>query len=403
MHIGPAERVDGLVRVPHRDELTAVTRQRVQQGFLGRVGVLILVDQHHVVGLALAVPGRRPAQQRCGDPDDLRVVVGRDRGQVEARGVAVQETAPGHPVVPAERAAQPGQAPAVQPALGRAEQEIAQLGGEAPGAQGGPEPVRPAMQDSRWPAARRLGARCLRPEHAPDLQQLLRAGQQGRRDVAGQHELPADQGVGVAVEGQRQRLAGRPPQPGGDPFPQLLRGLTAEGQDQHPFRVDPALGDPLHHRLDDGRGLAGTGSGQHEQRAARVRHHGPLGGVQARRIGWRRGPAQQPVGVRVMVHRPAFQQRAPTSAVRFTGCRGDLYGDGRNDRVNPRLATFPAGPPPGPGYVPSRLAARARLRSLAGGLPGPGYVPSPAQRARRMSTREGGPCGDGRSGVPSAR
>ncbi len=201
------------------------------------------------------------------------------------------------------------------------------------------------------------------------------------------------------MEGQRQRLAGRPPQPGGDPFPQLLRGLTAEGQDQHPFRVDPALGDPLHHRLDDGRGLAGTGSGQHEQRPARVRHHGPLGGVQARRIGWRRGPAQQPVGVRVMVHRPAFQQRAPTSAVRFTGCRGDLYGDGRNDRVNPRLATFPAGPPPGPGHVPSRARLPGPVtfpRRLA--CPGPVTFPRrpsgpgacPRGRAARAGTAAAG-------------
>ena len=59
VHIGPAERVNGLVRVPHRDELTAVTRQRVQQGFLGRVGVLILVDP---------APRRRPCARGPGSP-----------------------------------------------------------------------------------------------------------------------------------------------------------------------------------------------------------------------------------------------------------------------------------------------------------------------------------------------
>jgi hypothetical protein len=78
-------------------------------------------------------------------------------------------------------------------------------------------------------------------------------------------------------------------------------------------------------------GLSGARAGQDEQRAARVRHHGLLGGIEARRIGRRRGPAEQPVGIRVMVHRPAFQQRAPTSAASFTGCRGDLSGSGRKE------------------------------------------------------------------------
>ena len=385
MHVRPAERVDGLVRVAHRDELTAVAGQRVQQRLLGGVGVLVLVHQHHVVGLALTVARRRTAQQRGSDPDDLRVVIRRDGGQVEARDIAVQEAARGDPVVPAVGAAQPGQSPAVQPALGRAEQEIAQFRGETAGGQGGLEPLRPAM------GGRRLSPGRLGAQHPPDLQQLLGAGQQGRRDVPGQHELPAHQRVGVAVEGQRQGLAGGPAQPGGDPLPQVLRSLAAEGQDQHPFRVDPALGDPLGHRLDDRRGLAGPRPGQHEQRAARVRHHGLLGGVQARRIGWRRGPAQQPVGVRVMVHRPAFQQRAPTSAVRFPGCRGDLCGARlreRPDRPGARPGAAPATPPgrpSGPGACPPGTAGRPG--TAAGGCPRRGTAQARPVRARAPGTR----------------
>ena len=41
-----------------------------------RIGVLVLIDQDHVVGLALPVSGRGAAEQPGRDPDDLRVVVG---------------------------------------------------------------------------------------------------------------------------------------------------------------------------------------------------------------------------------------------------------------------------------------------------------------------------------------
>src|SRR5205823_5969736 len=49
--VGAAERVDRLVRVADGDQLAAVAGERVQQLFLRGVGVLVLVDEHHVIGL----------------------------------------------------------------------------------------------------------------------------------------------------------------------------------------------------------------------------------------------------------------------------------------------------------------------------------------------------------------
>ena len=137
-HVGAAERVDGLVRVADRDQLPAVPGQRHQQRLLGRVAVLVLVHQHHVVGAALALPGLLAAEQGGGDADDLGVVVGRDRRQVEAGRVPVEEPGGGHPVVAVLVLAELAQPAPVQAALGRAEQQVAHLLGEAPGGQGGP-------------------------------------------------------------------------------------------------------------------------------------------------------------------------------------------------------------------------------------------------------------------------
>ena len=135
-HIGATERVDRLVGIPDRDQLAAVPGQRLQQRFLRRVAVLVLVHQHDVVGLPLTLPGRRPAQQGGGDPDDLRVVVGGHRGQVEAGRVPVEEAPGRHPVLAAALAAERGDPAAVQPSFGGAQQEVAQLLGESAGGQG---------------------------------------------------------------------------------------------------------------------------------------------------------------------------------------------------------------------------------------------------------------------------
>ena len=43
--VRPPEAVDGLIRIAHRDHLRPEGRQLAQKGHLGRVGVLVLVDE----------------------------------------------------------------------------------------------------------------------------------------------------------------------------------------------------------------------------------------------------------------------------------------------------------------------------------------------------------------------
>ncbi len=246
----------------------------MQQLLLSRVGVLVLIDQDHVVGLPLPLTNCPAGQQRRGDPDDLRVVVGRNGGQVEPCRVPRQEATGGLPVVPSQAPAQPGQRGPVQPALGPAKKEVPQFRGEATGGQRGPQPLRPAGSTV-------LG---LATQQAPYLKQLFRAGQQGGRFIAGQRELTAHERIRVTVEGQGERLTGGPVQPRGDPLPELLGGLAAEGKHEHPLGVDAAAGDAVHHGFHDRCGLPGAGPGQDQQRLARVVHHRLLRLVQHRSL-----------------------------------------------------------------------------------------------------------------------
>ena len=64
--------------------------------------------------------------------------------------------------------------------------------------------------------------------------------------------------------------------PRGHPVAQLLGGLAGEGERQHRVGRGAAVLDAVDDRLDQRRGLAGAGTGQHEQRAARVVDHALL-------------------------------------------------------------------------------------------------------------------------------
>ena len=161
-HIRAAEGVDRLVGVAHRHQVPAVPRQGLQQRLLRRVAVLVLIDEHRVVGVPLPLPGGRRAEQPGGDPDDLRVVVGGHRRQVEPRGVAVEERARRHPVVPLAPPAELAQGLAVQAPLRRAHQDVAQLLGEAPGRERGTEPLGPVAAPSAVSprSSRRISSSC---------------------------------------------------------------------------------------------------------------------------------------------------------------------------------------------------------------------------------------------------
>ena len=161
-HVRAAEGVDRLVGVAHGYQVPAVAGQRLQQGLLRRVAVLVLVDEHGVVRVPLPLPGGLPGEQPRRDPDDLRVVIRGHRGQVEARGVAVEEPARRHPVVAPAAPAELAQRLTVEPALGGAHQDVAQLLGEPPGGERGPEPAGqfPAPSATSPRSIRRISRSC---------------------------------------------------------------------------------------------------------------------------------------------------------------------------------------------------------------------------------------------------
>ena len=90
------------------------------------------------------------------------------------------------------------------------------------------------------------------------------------------------QAVGEGVERRAQRGRAGAAEPGGDPVAQLLGGLAGEGQRQHLVGAGAALLDAVDDRLDQGRGLAGAGTGQHQHRPARVVDDALLVGVEDR-------------------------------------------------------------------------------------------------------------------------
>jgi len=139
-------------------------------------------------------------------------------------------------------------------------EEVAELLGEAAGVQHGAElfgPLGGAVSEFAF-------------EEFPHFHQLLRAGQEAGRVVADPLEFAADQRVGVAVEGEGERFADGAPQPGGDAFPEFLGRFAAEGEDEHVRGVHAPVLDPVDDRFDDRRGLPGSWTGEHEQRAAFV-------------------------------------------------------------------------------------------------------------------------------------
>ena len=285
-HVRAAEGVDRLVRVADDDEVAAGPGDGLQQPLLGRIGVLVLVDDHEVV------PGAQqgPPVGRLGvDHGPLHQLAVVERPlRVEHLEVLREEPRGGHPVG-ALGLGEGAQGLRLQPEPAGPRNERADLVGETPGGQRDPQVGRPA--DGA------LGD--LPGQQLADHQLLLRPGQQAQRtpDVLRRPGLPG-QRVGEGVEGPGALRGDGAAQPGPDPLPQLGRGLAAEGQREHPVRVGARL-DASHDRLDHRGRLAGARAGQHQQRPVpgtpdpldhgllrRVERGGPDGGQRT---------AQQPV------------------------------------------------------------------------------------------------------------
>ena len=193
----------------------------------------------------------------------------------------------GDPVVPAAVPAPGGQPGRADPALDRAQQQVAQLLGEAAGAQRRLQRLRPGRR-CRAPPRRRAAPRTTRSCSGPDSSR----GAGSPRATACARSSPNAYEWKVRASGSRVVRASRR----GDPLPQLGRGPPAERQQQQRLRVDAGR-DPGGRSLDQRGRLAAARAGEHEQRAAGVVDDGLLPGLERRRAARSRrraGPAGSP-------------------------------------------------------------------------------------------------------------
>ena len=291
----PRNAVDRLVRVADHDQVAAVAGERPEQRDLAGVGVLVLVDedvrnwraqlvavrlgldrgaadQVGVVGGALVVEVGEVLLEEQPGGDELRQALGLARARRSVLAVEALLAGPGR-----ARRAPRGRSRGCR---ARARSDSGQ------------------RTDSGWSVS---SSRSTTSCSGADSSRSGAVVELGRR-------VAADQPVGEGVERRAQRGRHRAAEPGGDPVAQLLGGLAGEGQRQHLVGLRAALLDPVDDRLDQRRGLAGAGAGEHQQRPARVvddallvlverghvdRHVGPH---QAVRRGSGRHVASQPPG-----------------------------------------------------------------------------------------------------------
>ena len=249
-------------RCPGPDAGRRGARERAEQPYLGGVGVLVLVDEDGVV------PGGelRPDVGLFGEQDspvhELRVV--QHPLGVQDVEVLGEEGRRRVPVGPAGPAGERGQGVRAQAEFPAARQHRADLVGEPAGGQAGAQFAGPLDAAAPVPFQFHLSG-----EQLADHDVLLRTGQQPQR-IGEQFGVlvGTDERVAVGVEGGGERT-GPPAQPGRHPVPQFDGRLAAEGEDENALRV-AAPAHPPGDRLHEGRGLAGAGAREHQQRSAGV-------------------------------------------------------------------------------------------------------------------------------------
>ena len=290
-HVAAAEGVDRLLRVADQDQRGVRAERTVEDVPLHGVGVLELVDQHHLPALPHALPGRCVVGlERVGEPAQ-QVVVGEDTAQV----LAAFDLAPdGGGEVHAEGGV--GARRGVerrQPGLGVADRSPGQLEGDGATERRlvgrRPEPLQVEvvghLHHQVVEALDQLGTRvgvARDPERAQhQLAELVGGGDGGAvepgqgvgdplaalRDVVthqvGEQRVGrVDRGrVGEGPLGSDQLVA--------DPLAELLARGPAEGDHEHPVEGGDALGDVAGDQRPDRVGLAGAGA-RLEHRGGRV-------------------------------------------------------------------------------------------------------------------------------------
>ena len=264
-----------MVGIADDDQLVGTLGEQRQELGLRRVGVLVLVDEDAPAHLELAGQQRRVGQQGVGGrPDQLGRIPGtrpRQRGDIE---VFLQERARRDPFGTLASSAERRQLRAVQATLDGAQQQVAQLPGERPRTHRGMQLRGPSGSPALEVAADQL------TQH----EVLLGTRQQPRRRQPRGDRRHAEHAECVGVKRACHRFAHRATEPGGNPVAQLPRGAPPERQHQQVLDRD-AGGDSCHRRLDQRGGLAGTWTGEYEQRTAAMLNDAPLRRVEIRRCG----------------------------------------------------------------------------------------------------------------------
>ena len=188
------------------------------------------------------------------------------------RGGVVEEGRRRLPVRSSARAGELEQVDAVEALRPGAGEQTLQLGGHAAGAERRAQRGRPLLRVDAGEELAEDGVllrRAQQPHRAAELLGVL---------------LGTKKRVAEPVEGHGRAGARRAPQPCGDAGAELLGSLTAEREHQDLLEPDRAALDALGDQLDDRRGLARSGTGQHLQGpalGAHVLEDGGLGVVEA--------------------------------------------------------------------------------------------------------------------------
>ena len=286
---GAAPAVDGLAGVADRGDRVAVSEQRPQQHELGVAGVLVLVEQHHLVAAAFDQADLGVALRDAGGQRDLVVVVHhlavrlelgeplQQREQLLAVVLGGEQVADGGGDLLQARGARTQPGAELAHVVGGA-----QVFGEFPG-QG---------EDVADHGGGGGGDRVHRPvvgaDHAVgELPGHGRGDQAGVRFHGLAQRVVADQadGVGVvggdggfAVEhlvGHRARAA-QLVEPFADAFGEFGGGLAGEGEAEHVLGAHVPVGDQPHHPGGHGLALAGAGPGHHQPGTQRCGDDGGL-------------------------------------------------------------------------------------------------------------------------------
>ena len=240
IHLGAPPAIDRLVVVAHAADIAPGLAQEAQPEILGDVGVLVLVDQDVAEAAVVLLQDVRP---------------GLEQGQVVQEEVA-EVAGVQHP-----------QALLIGPV------EVLDLvAGKACALPGGQLLRRPAAV---LPVVDQAGQGLGRPPLHVDVgglhhlldQALLVVGIEDGEGGLQAHDLgvPAQDLGGDGVEGaQPAQALGLGPKDGGETFAHLPRGLVGEGDRQDLPGPGPAGGEDVGQSRGQHPGLAGTGSGQHQ-------------------------------------------------------------------------------------------------------------------------------------------